>query len=152
MRKYILRGGLSALTGFVLGGAALFLVSANKAPQPEVIVYKTSYCGCCKEWVTYLQKNNFSVKIVDRDNLTPIKKRFGVPQKLQSCHTARVGGYTIEGHVPAADIRRLLKEKPKATGLAVPGMPVGSPGMGEGNDKYNVVLFGEKSERIYSKH
>lgn len=88
------------------------------------------------------------------DDLSPVKTRLGVPQELQSCHTAEIDGYVIEGHVPAADIERLLEERPDATGIAVPGMPVGSPGMeyGERKDPYDVILFGGDEQKVYASH
>jgi hypothetical protein len=94
----------------------------------RVEVWKSPTCGCCKDWITHLEANGFHVKVNDVGN-TAARARLKVPMKLGSCHTAWVGRYSIEGHVPAADIHRLLKERPEAIGLAVPGMPVGSPGM-----------------------
>lgn len=134
----------------VLLHAMAALTAAGLAPQlmaqtrPAVEVWKDPNCGCCKDWVTYLQANGFTVKVNDTGN-TAARARLGIPVALGSCHTAQVGGYAIEGHVPAADIRRLLREKPKAVGLAVPGMPVGSPGMdsplyGGRKDAYQVML------------
>ncbi len=96
--------------------------------KPLLEVWKDPNCGCCQLWVEHLQANGFAVQVHDVGN-TAARKRLGMPEKLGSCHTARVAGYVIEGHVPASDILRLLKEKPKALGLAVPGMPIGSPGM-----------------------
>jgi len=131
MKKYI--GSLFLL------GASLITMSAMAA---EITVYKSPTCGCCKKWVSHLRDNGFTVVAHDVQSVVPYKIKNGVTQELASCHTATVNGYTIEGHVPASDIKRLLKEKPKITGLAVPGMPMGSPGM-EGNrkDAYNVVSF-----------
>ena len=110
---------------------------------PEITVYKTATCGCCGVWVTHLRENKFTVKVVEVDSTAEHQSKYGVTTALRSCHTAIVGGYTIEGHVPATEIQRLLKEKPKAKGLAVPGMPVGSPGMevGTRRDPYAVLLF-----------
>jgi hypothetical protein len=110
---------------------------------PVITVYKTPTCGCCKSWVEHLRKNGFEVKTIDQVDLTPIKRQQGVPEPLSSCHTAVVEGYTIEGHVPADVIRKLLKERPPVVGLAVPGMPMGSPGMEQGgqSDPYEVYTF-----------
>ncbi|MEN1956473.1 DUF411 domain-containing protein [Luteimonas sp. MJ145] len=92
-------------------------------------VHKTPTCGCCGAWIDHVQKAGFTVDVHDMDDLGPVKERLGVPYAKGSCHTAEIGGYVIEGHVPAADIKRLLEEKPNARGLVLPGMPLGSPGM-----------------------
>jgi len=112
---------------------------------PEVEVYKSPTCGCCKDWIRHLQANGFSVKATDVPDSRFMRARFGMPSKFASCHTALVGGYVIEGHVPAREIKRLLREKPTALGIAVPGMPVGSPGMDGPEyrgaaDPYDVLL------------
>nr|AFR74975.1 pO3Cd1.13 [uncultured Xanthomonadaceae bacterium] len=104
--------------------------SANPAqPLPLVVVNKSPSCGCCGAWVEHLRKAGFPVEVRDSDNLNPVKTRLQIPVGKGSCHTAEVGGYFVEGHVPADDIRRLLAEKPDAKGLVLPGMPMGSPGM-----------------------
>lgn len=124
-------------------------------PMP-ITVYKTPTCGCCASWVDHLRANGFAVTVVDRDDLTDIKSRFGVRDDLASCHTAVVGDYVVEGHVPAADVRRLLAERPAAVGIAVPGMPVGAPGMempGTPADRYDVVSFdGGGATGVFSSH
>lgn len=107
------------------------LVAQIALAGPLITVYKTPTCGCCVKWVEYLQKEGFEVKAVDRSDLAPIKQRAGVPPAMSACHTALVDGYVIEGHVPAQAIRKLLQERPDTRGLAVPGMPDNSPGMGE---------------------
>lgn len=94
-----------------------------------VEVFKSPHCGCCGKWVEHLRQNGFQVKTHDVEDVTAARKRLGMPDRLGSCHTAKIGGYVVEGHVPAADIQRLLRDKPKALGLAVPSMPPGSPGM-----------------------
>jgi len=106
-------------------------------------VYKTPTCGCCAKWVDHMKAAGFDVKVQDMDDLTEIKQASGVPVRLRSCHTAVVGNYVVEGHVPADVVKKLLAEKPKTTGIAVPGMPVGSPGMEMGSEKapYEVVTF-----------
>lgn len=109
-----------------------------------VIVYKSPTCGCCTGWVDHMKEQGFKVEVHDVNDLTAIKRQFAVPSDLESCHTALHGGYVIEGHVPAEDIRRLIQERPAVAGIAVPGMPVGSPGMevpGQPADRYNVVAF-----------
>ena len=99
------------------------------AALPLVVVYKNPTCGCCKGWVDHMRQAGFRVEVRDEDNLDPVKQRLGVPHGKGSCHTAEVGGYLVEGHVPAQDVKRLLAEKPDAKGLVLPGMPMGSPGM-----------------------
>jgi|SRR5688572_23182218 hypothetical protein len=135
--------GISLMVGTQLQAAAL-----------QVNVYKTRTCGCCSKWVEHLKTNGLVTQVTEVPSTAEYRKQYGVPEKLQSCHTATVGGYTIEGHVPAADIQRLLKERPKAKGLAVPGMPMGSPGMeGARRDAYSVLLF-ESDGRVsvYQKY
>jgi len=107
------------------------LVTQIALAGPLITVYKTPNCGCCVKWVEYLRKEGFEVKAINRDDLAPIKQRAGVPQPMSACHTALVDGYVIEGHVPVQAIRKLLRERPNTLGLAVPGMPANSPGMGE---------------------
>lgn len=118
--------------------------SASPKAGPLVQVWKDPNCGCCKDWMVYLEANGFRTQAFDTGN-TAMRSRLGMPQKLGSCHTALVGGYVIEGHVPARDIQRLLKEKPSALGLSVPRMPIGSPGMdgpeyGGRQDPFEVLL------------
>lgn len=133
--------------GLLLAAAALPLASlARQAAAPRVLVevWKDPNCGCCGDWVQHLQDHGFAVKVNEGGNAA-MRTRLGIPQRLGSCHTGLVGGYAVEGHVPAADIRRLLEEKPQGVGLAVPGMPVGSPGMdgpayGNRRDPYDVLL------------
>lgn len=119
-------------------------LAAWAAAEPLVEVWKDPSCGCCKDWVEHLRTNGFAVKVNESGNAAA-RKKLGMPERYGSCHTARVGGYVIEGHVPARDVHRLLKEKPAALGLAVPGMPIGSPGMdgpeyGKRRDAYQVLL------------
>lgn len=113
---------------FCLSASAAWAQGAPKIAE-TMEVFKSQYCGCCSEWVEHLQKHGFTVATRNVDDVPAARKKLGMPDKLGSCHTARIGSYVVEGHVPAADIQRLLKEKPKALGLAVPGMPQGSPGM-----------------------
>ena len=108
---------------------------------PTVKVYKSPTCGCCNKWVEHMKANGFKVVTHDMDDVTPHKKRLGVPVGMGSCHTAEVGGYLVEGHVPAADVKRLLAEKPKAKGLVSPGMPQSAPGMDmPGKQPYEILL------------
>ena len=121
---------------------------AFAAQEPLITVHKDPNCGCCSGWVKHLQKAGFVTKVFDTNDIDAVKKRLGVPDDLAACHTAEVAGYVIEGHVPAAALRRFLAEKPQAKGLAVPGMPIGSPGMEGGKpEKYDVVLFGPAGRR-----
>lgn len=117
-------------------------------------VYKSPQCGCCKSWAEHLQKNGFTVILHDVGDVPAARRKLGMPDKYGSCHTARVGSYLVEGHVPAADIRRLLKERPKAIGLAVPSMPPGSPGMeGERSIPYDTLLIGvDGSAQVFAQH
>lgn len=96
---------------------------------PLAIVHKTASCGCCGVWADHLKAAGFAVEIRDTDDMHPVKQRLGVPAGKASCHTAEIGGYVVEGHIPASDIKRLLTERPTARGLVLPGMPAGSPGM-----------------------
>jgi hypothetical protein len=117
------------------------------AALPEAVVYKSPYCGCCGDWVAHLQANGFTVKSIETVNLDPVRERYRVPAKLASCHTALIGGYVVEGHVPASAVKRLLKEKPPAVGISVPGMPIGSPGMeGPNPEAFNVMVFDERGQ------
>ena len=132
---------------------------AESAPPSDTLtatVYKTPTCGCCRAWVDHLRAQGFRVETVDRDDLATAKAANGVPGELQSCHTATVGGYVVEGHVPAGDIRRLLAERPALAGIAVPGMPVGSPGMevpGTPAERYDVVSFDRAGvTRAFASH
>lgn len=109
---------------------------------PVVTVYKSPTCGCCSKWVEHMKANGFEVRAVDLDDLTEVKQASGVPIPLRTCHTAIVGDYVIEGHVPADLVKKMLADKPNAAGLAVPGMPMGSPGMeGTPRQSYDVLLF-----------
>ncbi len=123
---------------------------------PSIVVYKDPSCGCCTAWVDRLKAAGFKTDVDDSQDMAAIKAKYGVPEDLTSCHTGVVAGYAIEGHVPAADIKRLLKEKPKALGIAVPGMPVNSPGMevpGQPDEAYTVWLFAKDGTRTaFAKH
>jgi hypothetical protein len=110
--------------------------------RPSIVVYKNHHCDCCVKWVEYLEAHRFNVRVVNVDDLGKEKARVGIPKGKDACHTAEIEGYFIEGHVPADDIKRLIKLKPDAKGLTVPGMPIGSPGMEQGKrrDRYDVLL------------
>ncbi|MBD2746600.1 DUF411 domain-containing protein [Microvirga sp. BT688] len=142
------------------GFAASSLIVTSRASLatetlPKMVVTKDPNCGCCTGWVKHVQAAGFNVEVVESAEVNRLKARLGVPEALASCHTAEIGGYVIEGHVPPAAIKRLLAEKPDGKGLAVPGMPVGSPGMeveGMEPDTYEVVLFGPSGQRTYARY
>ncbi|MBI5899838.1 MAG: DUF411 domain-containing protein [Rhodocyclales bacterium] len=138
-----------AITLFLLPLGAAWAQGA-----PHVEVYKSASCGCCGAWVAHLRQNGFEVVVHDVGDVPAARRRLGMPDRLGSCHSARLAGYAIEGHVPAADIRRLLKEKPNALGLAVPSMPPGSPGMESARPQpYDTLLVArDGSARVYASH
>jgi hypothetical protein len=112
------------------------------AELPIVHVYKSPTCGCCTDWVTHVEEAGFKTEVQDLPNVAPVKQRAGLPQHLASCHTSLIGEYVVEGHVPSDVIRRMLREKPDIAGIAVPGMPMGSPGMeGPWEDRYDIIAF-----------
>ncbi len=137
-----------------LAAPLLGLVACAQAQATTIAVIKDPDCGCCTEWVAHLRSAGFVVEVTDTREQPAISAKLGVPEELSGCHTATVEGYVIEGHVPAADITRLLAEKPAARGLAVPGMPMGSPGMEQGGVKqpYVTVLFGKGSAKVFARH
>lgn len=128
--------------------------TASTLQAQEMTVYKDPNCGCCSAWVEHLQAHGFSVTVQERSDLSTIKMQQGVQPAYASCHTAVIEGYTVEGHVPAEDIRRLLRERPAVRGLSVPGMPMGSPGMeGAYSEPYDVLSFdAEGKTAVYAHH
>ena len=123
--------------------------------QPVIEVWRSPTCGCCGEWVKHLQRSGFATRVHMVEDTSAVRRAAGIPERLGACHTAKVAGYAIEGHVPAPEIRRLLAEKPKAVGLAVPGMPLGSPGMEQGGMKqpYEVLLVAKDGgTSVYRKY
>ncbi len=146
------------MTKTPLLAAALLALGAQLAhaaqPLPTVDVYKSPYCGCCGQWVEHMQAAGFTVRSHNVDDVPAARKQLGMPDNLGSCHTARIGNYVIEGHVPAADVQRLLKEKPKAVGLAVPGMPQGAPGMETARPQpYDTLLVSNDGQiRVFARH
>lgn len=148
MKKHMLALGLVATVG--LNGQ----LQADEGLK-DIHVYKSPTCGCCTDWVDHLEDNGFKVEVTETNDLNPIKIDAGLTPSLASCHTAFVGDYVVEGHVPANDIHRLIAEAPNAKGLAVPGMPAGSPGMEVGGrkDHYQVLMFNESGQtRVFSEH
>lgn len=137
--------------------ALIGVVAAQQKPAgPLVEVFKSPTCGCCSQWVEHMRKAGFTVRTTDINDLSQIKKSRGIPAEVQSCHTATVSGYVVEGHVPPADVHRMLKEKPAIAGIAVGGMPIGSPGMESPYVKaepYNVMSFDKNgTTRVFAKH
>lgn len=140
------------VVGFMVAAPLLAVSRARAETLPEMSVFRDPSCGCCHKWVEHLRANGFSVTVNDAPSLKAIKACFGVPAELASCHTGEIGGYVVEGHVPAAAVKRLLAEKPAGRGLAVPGMPVGSPGMEGGEPEiYEVMLFGEGAPQSFGR-
>jgi hypothetical protein len=149
---------LSAWAGEISPTQSVAAASSPGAAEalPKLVVHKSPYCGCCEQWVEHMEHAGFDVEVRQLDNLGPIKEALGVPARAGSCHTAEIGGYFVEGHVPAQDIQRLLAEQPAAKGLAAPGMPLGSPGMPapDGREQpYEVLLIGaDGSATVYARH
>jgi len=142
-------------TQTVVFGLFMVFILASTASAADVKMYKSPYCGCCTSWSDHLERGGLAVTTEKRDDMDAVKDRYGIPLQLRSCHTAVVEGYTIEGHVPLADIKRMLKERPDIKGLTVPGMPVGSPGMEQGNrrDSFNVLAIRKDgSTYIYNSY
>ncbi|BAO44473.1 DUF411 domain-containing protein [Thiolapillus brandeum] len=132
----------TALSLALMAGASLLAFQPRTSSAADLVVYKSPTCGCCRKWVRHMRENGFSVEVHEQYNVTPKKDEYGVPRQLRSCHSARIGGYVVEGHVPADVVKQLLKEKPAIAGVAVPGMPMGSPGMeGTRKDPYDVFSF-----------
>ncbi|MDP2325298.1 MAG: DUF411 domain-containing protein [Gammaproteobacteria bacterium] len=143
----------------MLGSVLLLASGAHADPEPAadlplVKVWKTPTCGCCSKWIRHMQAAGFRVEATDVDNVDPVKTANGLPLELASCHTALVGGYVVEGHVPASDVRRLLKERPDIIGLTAPGMPPGSPGMDVPNSpSFDVLSVGKDGKvAVYATH
>ncbi|MBS0348121.1 MAG: DUF411 domain-containing protein [Proteobacteria bacterium] len=134
--------------------AVLGLMAGSALAAAQVDVYKSPYCGCCGKWVEHLRAQGFDVKTHDVADVPGQRRKLGMPEAYGSCHTAKVGNYLIEGHVPAADVQRLLREKPRAIGLAVPSMPPGSPGMESARPvPYETLLVNaDGSNRVFARH
>lgn len=147
-RRHVLTHAVAVL------GAVPLLACAEQSSAPLVQVYKSPTCGCCSKWVDHLRDAGFRVEASDVRDVNAYKLKYGVPQQLGSCHTAIVDGYVIEGHVPADDVIRLLRERPEVTGIAVPGMPLGSPGMEAPNpERYETIAFdSEGHTEVFAVH
>jgi hypothetical protein len=148
------RGFVAGIAGFVLVGSRARWAGAAQATP--ITIYKSRTCGCCAKWVEHVKAAGFDPRVHDEENMDRLKDELGVPEKVRSCHTAVVGGFLIEGHVPAADIRKLLAQRPKAAGLAVPGMPAGTPGMAEPGASiagFEVLAFRpDGSTEVFASH
>ncbi|AWP76965.1 DUF411 domain-containing protein [Bordetella bronchiseptica] len=149
---------LSTLRRALLGALLLAPAAALANTPIPIDVWRTPTCGCCEDWLQHLRSNGFEVRAHMVEDTAPVRSQAGMPARYGSCHTARVQGYTVEGHVPAADIRRLLRDKPRAVGLTAPGMPIGSPGMdgpayGGRRDAYDVLLVQpDGSARVFQAY
>lgn len=164
MRRHLITGLSLLIVAVLAGGFWVFTPtdrvtgeeSAADAGDATLVVYASPQCGCCDDWVAHMEENGFRTETRKVERINDIKKDAGLPRELASCHTAFIDDYLIEGHVPADDVKRLLREKPDAAGLSVPRMPVGSPGMemeGRGRDAFDVILFGKDgSQRIYESY
>lgn len=155
-RSLVIAAAVLAVAG---AGMAMATVpqARSAAPQklPAVTVYKDPNCGCCSLWVRHMEQAGFPVTAVDTSEMPSIRRKHGVLQHLQSCHTAVVDGFVVEGHVPAEDVKRLLTSRPAVKGIAVPGMPIGSPGMEQGTTKhpYSVLTFDEEGRTtVFARH
>ena len=137
-----------------LSAASLLPTTLVNAAAPTMVINKDPNCGCCSGWAEHIRRGGFETRINETADLGSIKAKLSIPSELASCHTAEIDGYVIEGHVPAGAIRRLLAERPTAIGLAVPGMPVGSPGMevpGSPDETYDVLLFDRSGQKVYAR-
>ena len=145
------------IVGATQAAAVLVLLRPSWAAEtlPKMTVTRDPNCGCCGGWVAHVKAAGFPVEVVEAGDLAPLKAKLGVPEALMSCHTAEIGGYVVEGHVPADAIKQLLVERPQATGLAVADMPIGSPGMevpGTPPETYEVVLFAPGGQQIFARY
>jgi len=139
----------------VISGVMSMQASFAQSDLPVIDLFKSPTCGCCAKWAERATEAGFIVNITNTDEMEAVKKDASVPDRLQACHTASVGGYIVEGHVPLKDVMRLLETRPKIKGIAVPGMPAGAPGMEYGNERqaFNVVTFGgAEPERIFQSY
>lgn len=153
MREFKRKISLLLVVGFVFAGLVP-VAHADEVTRPTVTVYKSPYCGCCAKWVEHMRRSGFPVIVEDVSDISAVKLIAGIPGDLEACHTASVAGYVVEGHVPANDVDRLLAQRPTGTGLAVPGMPAGSPGMEQGgrSDAFDVVLFSGAARTVFAHY
>lgn len=155
-RRFGRRSVIIALGGVAAAAAGAIVLSglfgSDPATAEEIVVYKSPSCGCCGNWVTHLRQNGFDVSVKNIEDMDPVKKQAGIPDDLESCHTAFIGGYVVEGHVPAENIHKILAERPRIRGLAVPGMPSSAPGMdGPDPEPYAVYSFdAQGTAKVYA--
>lgn len=152
IKAHPVRWVVGFLTVAVLG---TIVWNVRQQATADIFVFESPECDCCNLWVAHLRQQGFKVYVSPQETLSAVRTKYHVTRRLVACHTARAGGYTIEGHVPAADIRRLLRERPAIAGIAVPGMPIGSPGMEQGNrhDPYTVLAFDvQGGTRVFAQH
>ncbi len=144
--------GVAAAVAGVIAFSGLF--GSNPATAEEIVVYKSPSCGCCGNWVTHLRQNGFDVSVKNIEEMDSVKKQAGIPEALESCHTAFIADYIVEGHVPAENIRKILAERPKIRGLAVPGMPSSAPGMDSPDrEPYTVYSFdAQGASEVYASY
>jgi hypothetical protein len=138
------RAAILTFSAALAWSATAWTAAQTRASRPELTVYKSSTCGCCSNWVEHMKANGFDVKAIDVDDIDKVKLEHGVPASAASCHTALVNGYIVEGHVPADAVLKMLRDKPAIAGIAVPGMPIGAPGMEMPNgqkEPYTIVSF-----------
>jgi len=153
----LLGAGAGGTLRGVFAVRALGAQGSTQGALPAMTVYKSAQCGCCAAWVDHATAAGFTVRVVNTEDLATVKREMGIPPRLASCHTVVVGSFLIEGHVPASDVKRLLAQRPRVRGLAVPGMPVGSPGMEQGSpanyDRYDVIAFSaDGSTSVFASH
>ena len=151
MTLYMTRRSLAGILALLV---ALPQMASSASAAPTMIVHRDPSCGCCEDWVKHIRASGIDATIVNEANMNTVKARLGVPDALVSCHTAEIGGYVIEGHVPARAIQKLLRERPEEIGLSAPGMPIGSPGMesGDARETFEVVLFGKQGVSLYGRY
>lgn len=165
MRRLLITAlSLVIIAGLTFGASHLFSGNTSETDQEqeaaaptdeELIVFASPTCGCCGDWIEHMREAGFEAEKREVSNINRVKQEAGLPRSLASCHTAFIGGYLVEGHVPASDVKRLLREQPKAAGLSVPRMPVGTPGMeieGRGRDAFDVILFRKNGDQEVFEH
>lgn len=140
------------MKSFVALLLALLAALPAFAAEREVTMWKSPTCSCCEGWAEHMRQSGYKVKSIDVDDIDQIKRAHGIPGALQSCHTARVDGYLLEGHVPAGAVDRLLKERPRTRGIASPGMPMGSPGMGGPKEENVIHTFGPEGSKVFGRY